>query len=298
MMRAFSFRRTPACPLAVNRIIPVHPSPFTTSFQSRSGNLKPCLPSAPRGFQTLPALKDKWISSEIIVHECKHRKIEKWGWVFYRTTYKDDEAWDNFKQRLNFSVRSIISSDPRSEVNEAMFDKLQFVFVEDKAKFDGASKEELRSHFQEWVTKTFSSENPCAEKTLIYDDEPVPRYRFFFELDEDALRSCGATSLGHANFVDGFWGSSGQPGSRNMNSASEEDSKQLQDQREAVEGSSDAGWMRMNLAFLMDPHFYAGMSGSTEGLWRFFYERPPALVPNTKLSRLIQFQNMARRTPA
>ncbi|KAJ5653981.1 hypothetical protein N7490_000984 [Penicillium lividum] len=126
-------------------------------------------------------------------------------------------------------------------------------------------KEELRSHFQGWVAETFPSENPCAEKKLIHDDEPVPRYRFFFELDEDALRSCGSTSLGHANFVDGFWGSSGQPRARNMNSASEENSNQLQDQREAVEGSSDVGWMKTNLAFLMDPHFYAGMSGSTEG---------------------------------
>jgi hypothetical protein len=254
------------------------------------------LPSTPRlGFQTLPPLGDKWISSEAIIYECNNRKIEKWGWVFYRTTYEDDKAWEIFKQKLNISVRSIISLDPRSVLNEAMFDKLQFTFVEDKAKFDGASKEELRAHFQDWAAKTFPSENPCAEKKLLYDDEPVPRYRFFFEIDEDALRSCDSTSSGHANFVDGFWGSSSQLRSRNMNSASEEGSKQLQDQREAIKGSLDVGWMRMDMAFFMDTHFYAGMSGSTEEIWRFFYERPPAIVPNTKLIRLMQIQNMARR---
>lgn len=295
-MRAFSLRRTSACPLSARRILSVQPGPFATSFESRSGYPKSRLPSTPRlGFQTLPALGDKWISSEAIIYECKNRKIEKWGWVFYRTTYEDDEAWDIFKQKLNISVRSIIGLDPRSELNEAMFDKLQFNFVEDKAKFEGASKEELRAHFQDWVAKTFPSENPCAEKKLLYDDEPVPRYRFFFEIDEDALRSCGSTSSGHANFVDGFWGSSSQRRSRNMNSASEEGSKQLQDQREAIEGSSDVGWMRMDMAFFMDTHFYAGMSGSMEQMWRFFYERPPAIVPNTKLIRLMQFQNMARR---
>lgn len=295
-MRAFSLRPTSACLLSARRILSVHPGPFATLFQNRSGYRKSRLPLTPRlGFQTLPALRDKWISSESIIYECKKRKIEKWGWVFYRTTYDDDEAWDIFKQKLNISVRSIIGLDPRLELNEAMFDKLQFVFVEDKAKFDRASKEELRAHFQDWVAKTFPSENPCAEKKLIYDDEPVPRYRFFFEIDEDALRSCNSTSSGHANFVDGFWGSSSQPRSRNMNSASEEDSKQLQDQGEAIKGSSDVGWMRMDMAFFMDTHFYAGMSGSTEQIWRFFYERPPAIVPNIKLIRLIQIQNMSRR---
>ncbi|KAJ5479939.1 hypothetical protein N7530_005448 [Penicillium desertorum] len=126
--------------------------------------------------------------------------IEKWGWVFYRTTYKDDEAWDIFKQKVNISVRSIVNLDPQSELNEAIFDKLEFVFIEDKAKFDGASKEELRAHFQEWVGNSFSAENPRADQRLLYDEEPVSRYRFFFKIDEDALRSCGSAGSGHANF--------------------------------------------------------------------------------------------------
>ena len=25
-------------------------------------------------------------------------KQDKWGWVIYRTTYKDDAAWERFKQ--------------------------------------------------------------------------------------------------------------------------------------------------------------------------------------------------------
>ncbi|OOQ85078.1 hypothetical protein PEBR_31278 [Penicillium brasilianum] len=295
-MRAFSLRPTSACPLSARRILSVHPGPFATLFQNRSGYRQSRLPLTPRlGFRTLPALREKWISSEVIIYECKARKIEKWGWVFYRTTYEDDEAWDIFKQKLNISVRSIIDLDPRLELNEAMFDKLHFIFVEDKAKFDGASKEELRAHFQDWVAKTFPSENPCAEKKLIYDDEPVPRYRFFFEIDEDALRSLSSTSSGHANFVDGFWGSSSQSRSGNMNSALEEDSQQLQDQGEAIKGSSDVGWMRMDMAFFMDTHFYAGLSTATETMWRFFYERPPAIVPNTKLIQLMQAQNMARK---
>lgn len=42
--------------------------------------------------------------------------------------------------------------------------------------------------------------------------------------------------------------------------------------------------MIMDMAFFMDTHFYAGMSGSVEEMWRFFYEPPPTIVPNSTYS--------------
>ncbi|KAJ5604263.1 hypothetical protein N7537_007219 [Penicillium hordei] len=175
-----------------------------------------------------------------------------------------------------------------------MFDKLEFIFIEDKAKFDGASKEELRTHFQEWVADSFSAENPRADRMLLYDNEPVARYRFFFEIDEDALRSCSSTkSSGNANFVDGFSLSEDHPG--NLNLAAQKNLEQSQNQVEVIEGCSDVDWMRMDMSFFMDPHFYAGMSMSVKDMWPFFYERPPAIVSNSKLMLLMQFQYSARR---
>jgi hypothetical protein len=38
----------------------------------------------------------------------------------------------------------------------------------------------------------------------------------------------------------------------------------------------------------MDTHFYAGTAESAEVIWRFFYERHPTIVPNSKLILLIQ----------
>jgi hypothetical protein len=102
----------------------VRPNPPAPSFQSRPLSKFP-LPSTSRSFQSSITLREKWILSEIILYELKDRKIEKWGWVFYRTTYEDDEAWDMFKRTLNLSVRSIISLGPRSELNEAMFNQLE-----------------------------------------------------------------------------------------------------------------------------------------------------------------------------
>lgn len=45
----------------------------------------------------------------------------------------------------------------------------------------------------------------------------------------------------------------------------------------------------------MDPHFYAGMGTSVETMWAFLYESPPAVLPNTRLIRMIQIQNLARQ---
>ncbi|KAJ5195728.1 hypothetical protein N7449_006207 [Penicillium cf. viridicatum] len=154
-------------------------------------------------------------------------------------------------------------------------------------------KEELRVHFQEWVADSFSAENPRADQKLLYDNEPVARYRFFFEIDEDALRSCGSKSSGHANFVDGF--SSSEDCSGNLNLAAQKNPEQPHNQVEANKGCSDVDWMRMDMAFFMDPYFYAGMSMSVEDMWHLFYVRPPAIVPNSKLVLLIQLQNSARR---
>ncbi|KAJ6183809.1 hypothetical protein N7519_005110 [Penicillium mononematosum] len=290
-MRAFTLRRSLACLLPTRPFLSVHPN---ASIQSRLGPPKFALPSTSRNFQSSPTLREKWILSEVILYELKDRKIEKWGWVFYRTTYKDDEAWDIFKQKVIISVRSIINLDPRSELNEAIFEKLKFVFIEDKAKFDGASKEELRAHFQEWVGNSFSAENPHADQKLLYDDEPVSKYRFFFEIDEDALRSCSSKGSGHANFVDGFWSSS-RVRAGDLDLAVRNNPEQLQNQVDAVADCLDVGWMRMDMAFFMDTHFYAGMSGSVDHMWPFFYECPPAIVPNSKLILLMQIQNLARR---
>ncbi|CRL22544.1 unnamed protein product [Penicillium camemberti] len=293
-MRGFITRLSLGHLLPARQFLSVYSNPRAVSFQSTLGLPKSPLPSTSRrSFHSSPTLRNKWISSEAILYELKDRKIEKWGWVFYRTTYKDDEAWDIFKQKVDISVRSIINLDPRSEINEAMFDKLKFIFIEDKAKLDGASKEDLRAHFQEWVADSFSAENPRADQKLLYDNEPVARYRFFFEIDEDALRSCGSESSGHANFVDGF--SSSQDRSGNLNLAAQKNSEQPQNKVEAIEGCSDVDWMKMDMAFFMDTHFYAGMSMSVEHMWPFLYERPPAIVPNSKLMLLMQFQYAARR---
>lgn len=112
-MRGFITRLSLAHILPARPFLLVYPNPRAVSFQSRLCPPKFPPPSASRrSFHSSPILRYKRISSEIILYELKYRKIEKWGWVFYRTTYKDDEAWDIFKQKVNISVSSIINLDP------------------------------------------------------------------------------------------------------------------------------------------------------------------------------------------
>ncbi|KAK3898422.1 hypothetical protein C8A05DRAFT_37982 [Staphylotrichum tortipilum] len=54
---------------------------------------------------------------------------DKWGWVFYRTTYKDDAAWERFRDWIETSSR---------EDN---------IFVSDLA-IEGASQAQLRQRFR------------------------------------------------------------------------------------------------------------------------------------------------------
>ena len=94
-MRGFITRLSLGHLLPARPFLSVHSNPRAISSQSRLGLPKFPLPSTSRrSFHSSPTLRYKWISSEAILYELKDRKIEKWGWVFYRTTYKDDEAWD------------------------------------------------------------------------------------------------------------------------------------------------------------------------------------------------------------
>ncbi|KAJ0308709.1 hypothetical protein COL516b_003254 [Colletotrichum fioriniae] len=58
--------------------------------------------------------------------------FDKWGWVFYRCTYDDDDGWARFKDIINDTSRQ------GSEYYEypGILDKMKWTFLEDKERFD------------------------------------------------------------------------------------------------------------------------------------------------------------------
>ncbi|KAI3328438.1 hypothetical protein F4824DRAFT_493150 [Ustulina deusta] len=111
----------------------------------------------------------------------------KWGWVVYRTCYKPefDTAWEIVKSATEKRARQRIAQSDAPDIA----DKMDWVFVEDRASLEGVSREELKRRFRDWAR----AENPDWN----IDEEKCSRgsrYMFFIQVDEPALLSVATGS--------------------------------------------------------------------------------------------------------
>lgn len=113
---------------------------------------------------------------------------DKWGWVFYRCAYNNDEEWNDFKRMVTTEMHTDIVVGDTLDVYQSVSDSLALTFFEDKDKFNGAPRAQLRTHFQRWAVDAFPAENPRAKQNFDLDLIPA-RYRYFFQIDEESLRS-------------------------------------------------------------------------------------------------------------
>jgi hypothetical protein len=74
-------------------------------------------------------------------------KHDKRGFVIYRCTYQDEEAWNRFEQIILENTQEEMQESDAPEVA----DKLEWTFVEDRAALDGASRTQLRKRFNQWA---------------------------------------------------------------------------------------------------------------------------------------------------
>ncbi len=119
------------------------------------------------------------------IHEALQRdNIGKWGWVIYRTSYKDDAAWDRFQRYVNEWSRVALKKDNASPLVSGA---VEWTFVSDPA-LDGARREELRVRFYRWRKTAIWTENPRMRSPKTSLNIPQ-RYMYFVQVDEDALDS-------------------------------------------------------------------------------------------------------------
>jgi len=203
-------------------------------------------------------------------------KHDKWGWVIYRCTYGDDEAWNRFKQIINQRSRKIIAE---SDTPEAA-DSLEWTFVEDRAALDGASRDQLRARFKTWAADAVRTEQPRADDHGTFG---IPRYSFFIQVDHSALESVIDEALqtseiqdmlgeGYVNFVDANW----MPLSERFPA---DEGGECDELHEPIDGcrEENVGWMKMASFTIVGPDFYDTMSGFPD-VWYSFYQRPPETV--------------------
>jgi hypothetical protein len=92
--------------------------------------------STPRTEMAIPSPESQ------ISRMLKELNHDKWGFVIYRCTYKNDQDWNRFKQLVHDRTKQLIAESDTPEIA----DSLEWTFVEDRAAFEGASRPQLRDN--------------------------------------------------------------------------------------------------------------------------------------------------------
>jgi hypothetical protein len=144
-----------------------------------------------------------------IARMLKELKHDKWGFVIYRCTYKNDQDWDRFQQLVHDRTREAMAQSDTPQIA----DSLEWTFVEDRATLEGASRPQLREHFNTWADNAYAIEQPRPSQLDFrkWGLFGFQRYNYFIQVDEEALQSVLSPpesnwdGHGFVNFVDSRW---------------------------------------------------------------------------------------------
>jgi hypothetical protein len=198
-------------------------------------------------------------------------KEDKWGWVIYRTTYKDDAGWERFKGYVNAWNQELLSGPEEHDVPSAVLSAMEWTFVSDPATLDGASRQQLRHRFRDWRNTAIQAENPRRDPA---DTNLSQRYLFFVRVDEDSLKS---VLEGNGDFLDLSWVhlircdeelDFGRP--------LEHKDGELDWSLSPIPEHEDDGWMMISV-HMINGEFYASLGTAIE-YWYAFYASPPSVV--------------------
>lgn len=192
-------------------------------------------------------------------------KHDKWGWIIYRCTYKDESAWNRFKQSLLAQTEAYMA---RPEDPPAAAGSHELIFVEDRDSLDGVSINQLRVVFKQWRAQASVVEQPRVQDNLsLY----YSQHRYFVQVDEQSLQDLQDWGWdgGSVNFVDADW--------RSLRERLPTD--QLTDDYfafEPIDGCTeeDVGWMKI-AGPMIGEHFYEDMCPD---LWYVYYRRPHEIL--------------------
>jgi hypothetical protein len=103
---------------------------------------------------------------------------QRWGFVIYRIDYSSEENWQKFTLMMqNWTMKIIQNKGPRTA--PIIHSWQQMWWFDDRARFENASIEYLRSHFESWF-EGLSKE----EKRRTW-----PEHYMFLVVDKEALDS-------------------------------------------------------------------------------------------------------------
>lgn len=204
--------------------------------------------------------------------------LHKWGFVVYRCTYGDDDAWARFMDQLNrCTTYDLVELYDKAD----LANRLDWNVQQDPA-LEGASKDEVCRRFREWV----DSDDAKSESPLDAQGERLhsllaenPRYNYCIHVDAGCIRSvleCERQSKSaeppRSSYVNIVRADSDWIETYGVTPSAPE--YRLDEGEEEVEGSRlyDVGWMKAPIRGLV-PEVYSILR--TNHRWDHLYCRPP-----------------------
>lgn len=137
-------------------------------------------------------------TSEIRIHMSSTSQ-ERWGLPIIRCTYASQEWWDAFLLQMMLDIEEEYL---RYESRDVLRKSLQCPVVEDRARLDGATWEQARTKFDEWIVEDMAAhplEDPPKtiptrvfnkpEERAAFDIMRSPYWSFCIFVDEASLSS-------------------------------------------------------------------------------------------------------------
>lgn len=116
-----------------------------------------------------------------IRREIQEYKLKKWDFLIYRCDYSDDAAWNKFLAIVQHEAEDGL----KRQKAEDLLNTMEMTVKEDKTALDGATVEQVRGIFNEWVQ--IDEEN--AENNNMPYFWQLPRYAYCVRVDADAIGS-------------------------------------------------------------------------------------------------------------
>ncbi|KAF2824328.1 hypothetical protein CC86DRAFT_468473 [Ophiobolus disseminans] len=117
-----------------------------------------------------------------IQEDIQYHKHKKWGFLIYRCDYTSDEAWATFLSNLNWEIEEGL----KILKAENLRDTMEMTPKEDKQTLDGATVDQVRNIFTDWVrsdeARAEINDGPCGAFTY-------PRHTYCVHVDADVLDS-------------------------------------------------------------------------------------------------------------
>lgn len=109
--------------------------------------------------------------------------FHRWGFLVYRCTYSDDDAWQRYMQHFHECVRAGLEYYGRDVL---LFKYLELIVVDERDTLDGATKSQVREKFRQWSATHREpdqggpgSTNPFAKR--------IPMFSFCVHVDQLCL---------------------------------------------------------------------------------------------------------------